>query len=32
LPVYLDLIMLANIAYEVFPPNRNGKSATVSRI
>ncbi|MGZ5817433.1 MAG: FimV/HubP-related protein [Burkholderiaceae bacterium] len=32
LPVYLDLIMLANIAYEVFPTNRNGKPATVSHI
>lgn len=32
LPVYLDLLMLANIAYEVFTPNRNGKPATVSRI
>ncbi|HEY8100121.1 MAG TPA: hypothetical protein VIF82_05170 [Burkholderiaceae bacterium] len=32
LPVYLDIIMLANIAYEVFPPKRNGKPATVSHI
>jgi hypothetical protein len=32
LPVYLDLIMLANIAYELFPSNRNGKPATVSHI
>ncbi|MGZ5800416.1 MAG: type IV pilus assembly protein FimV [Burkholderiaceae bacterium] len=32
LPVYLDLILLANIAYEVFPPKRNGKPATVSHI
>lgn len=32
LPVYLDLIMLANIAYEVLPSNRNGKPANVSHI
>lgn len=32
LPAYLDLLLLANIAYEVFPLNRNGKPATVSRI
>jgi hypothetical protein len=32
LPVYLDLLLLANIAYELFPTGRSGKSASVTHI